>query len=47
MIISRLEMGTICQSRVLRRSEQAALAAAREVVVTSPATAKLVAAFMV
>jgi hypothetical protein len=47
MIISRLEMGTICQSGVLRRSEQAALAAAREVVVTSPATAKLIAAFMV
>ena len=32
------------QADVLRRSEQAALAAAREVVVTSPATAKLVAA---
>ena len=32
------------QADVLRRTEQAALAAAREVVVTSPATARLVAA---
>ena len=45
VVISRLGIGTICQSGVLRRSEQAALAAAREVVVTSPATAKLVAAY--
>jgi len=40
-----LEYGlSASQADVLRRSEQAALAAAREVVVTSPATAKLVAA---
>jgi hypothetical protein len=45
VIISRLEIRTICQSGVLRRSEQAALAAAREIDGTSPATAKLVAAY--